>query len=103
MRRKSYLLALIPLILLATSAGDVWSQLRARVELVVVPVNVRDSDGRLVTGLTKDDFKVLEDGVPQSISTFSIDPAPLSAAIIVDDGMVQPERARSGGGGTYPR
>ena len=64
MRRKSYLLALIPLILLATSAGDVWSQLRARVELVVVPVNVRDSDGRLVTGLTKDDFKVLEDGVP---------------------------------------
>jgi VWFA-related protein len=87
MRRKSYLLALIPLIVLATSAGDVWSQLRARVELVVVPVNVRDSEGRLVTGLTKDDFKVLEDGVPQSISTFSIDPAPLSAAIIVDDGM----------------
>jgi VWFA-related protein len=85
MRRKPYLLALIPLVLLATSAG--WSQFRARIELVDVPVNVRDADGRLVTGLTKDDFKVLEDGVPQTISSFSIDPAPLSAAIIVDDGM----------------
>jgi len=69
------------------SAGYVWSQVRARVDLVVVPVNVRDANGQLVTGLTKDDFTVTEDGRPQPISYFSVDPVPLSAAIIIDDGM----------------
>src|SRR4029450_4129359 len=48
---------------------------------------VRDADGKLVTGLTKADFTIKEDGVPQNIANFSIEPAPLSAAIIVDDGM----------------
>lgn len=87
MRRKKYSLVLFTVGFLLMSTGYVWSQLRARVELVVVPVNVRDSDGKLVTGLAKDDFIVTEDGVTQNISTFSIDPTPLSAAIVVDDGM----------------
>ena len=87
MRRKPYLFAVLLVAMLMASTGYVWSQLRARVELVVVPVNVRDSEGRLVTGLKKEDFTVTEDGVPQTISSFSLDPSPLSAAIIVDDGM----------------
>ncbi len=68
-------------------AGYVYGQVRASVPLVVVPTNVRDSNGQLVPGLTRDDFTVTEDGKPQSISYFSIDPTPLSAAIIIDDGM----------------
>ena len=72
---------------LLLSAGYVLSQVRARVDLVVVPVNVRDTAGQLVTGLTREDFVVTEDGKPQPISYFSIDPVPLSAAIIIDDGM----------------
>ena len=87
MRRNPWLLTLFAVAMLIASAGYVRSQLRARVELVVVPVNVRDSDGKLVTGLTKEDFTVKEDGIPQTISSFSLDPAPLSAAIVVDDGM----------------
>jgi VWFA-related protein len=87
MRRKPYLFAVFLIVVLMTSTSYVWSQLRARVELVVVPVNVRDSDGKLITGLKKEDFTVTEDGVPQAISSFSLDPSPLSAAIIVDDGM----------------
>jgi VWFA-related protein len=87
MRRKSYLLVLFATAMLLVPAGYVWSQLRARVELVEVPVHVRAADGKLVTGLSKDDFIVTEDGATQTISNFSIDPAPLSAAIVVDDGM----------------
>ena len=86
MRQRTFII-LLTLAVLMTSGGYLWSQLRARVELVVVPVSVRDAEGKLVTGLTKDDFVVKEDGVPQSIANFSIEPAPLSAAIIVDDGM----------------
>jgi VWFA-related protein len=69
------------------SADYVWSQVRARVDLVVVPLNVRDSNGALVTGLTKENFTVTEDGKSHPISYFSIDPIPLSAAIVIDDGM----------------
>jgi VWFA-related protein len=62
-------------------------QIRARVDLVVVPASVRDSRGKLVAGLTAKDFTVFEDGMPQAISNFSDDPQPLSAAILVDTGM----------------
>ena len=37
----------------------------ARLDLVQVTVTVTDANGRLVTGLTKDDFQVWEDGVEQ--------------------------------------
>jgi len=87
MDRRRSLLSLSAIILVLASASFVWSQFRGGVEPVVVPVNVRDADGKLVTGLTKDDFKVTEDGIPQTVSNFSIDPAPLSCAILVDDGM----------------
>jgi hypothetical protein len=87
MRRKTRLIALVTILLSLTLAESLRSQIRARVELVVVPVSVRDASGRLVTGLTKDDFIVTEDGVRQNIANFSLEPAPLSAAIIIDDGM----------------
>src|SRR5688572_23170060 len=78
---------LIAIAVFVVSISCVWSQIRTRVEEVVVPVNVRDGDGKMVTGLTREDFVVTEDGQPQSISNFSADPMPLSAAIVVDDGM----------------
>jgi VWFA-related protein len=86
MRRNTSLHILFAAVTLMACAGYVWSQFR-NIQTVVVPVNVRDAQGKLVTGLTKDDFKVTEDGVPQIVSNLSIDPAPLSAAIVVDDGI----------------
>jgi len=71
----------------ATGLGAQKYDLRTRVDLVVVPVSVRDGSGKLVTHLTKEDFTILEDGGPQKISNFSDDPQPLSAAIIIDTGM----------------
>jgi VWFA-related protein len=87
MKRNPRLSASIALLAMIAAGGYLWGQIRARVELVVVPVNVRDSNGKLVTGMTYEDFIVTEAGARQVISNFSIDPAPLSAAIIVDDGM----------------
>src|ERR1700681_1660283 len=39
-------------------------------KLVVINVTVKDKAGRPVTGLKKEDFQVIEDGVPQSITVF---------------------------------
>jgi VWFA-related protein len=58
--------------------------LRVPVELVLVPVTVEDRDGKLITGLQKEDFQLLEEGVPQTITYFSSDPVPLSAVILID-------------------
>ena len=58
--------------------------LRVPVELVLVPVSVEDGDGRLIPGLQKEDFQLLEEGVPQTITYFSTDPVPLSAVILID-------------------
>jgi VWFA-related protein len=54
---------------------------------VFVPVTVRDSDGRMVEGLTVRDFSVYEDGIRQPINFFTSDPFPLSVAVLVDLGM----------------
>jgi VWFA-related protein len=47
--------------------------LRVTTRLVEVNVVVTDKKGRLVEGLTKDDFLVLEDGKPQKITNFSME------------------------------
>ena len=73
--------------MLTLGADEIRTQIRTQVDLVVVPVTVKDSKGKLVTGLTKEDFTIREDKKLQSITNFSIDPQPLSAAIVVDDGM----------------
>jgi Ca-activated chloride channel family protein len=59
-------------------------QLRVPVSEVVVPVTVEDGDGRPVYNLLKENFALYEDSLPQIINRFSIDPAPLSAAILID-------------------
>ena len=58
--------------------------LRVPVELVLVPVTVEDGDGKLIAGLQKEDFQLLEEGIPQTITYFSSDPVPLSAVIMID-------------------
>jgi Ca-activated chloride channel family protein len=47
------------------------SQIRVVVELVQLNVAVTDSHGDYVTGLRPSDFTVMEDGIPQKISTFA--------------------------------
>ncbi len=62
-------------------------QIRATVDLVVVPFSAKGEGDALIAGLEADDFTVLEDGVEQTIERFSIDPIPLSAAVVIDTGV----------------
>jgi VWFA-related protein len=61
--------------------------IRVNVNAVPISVTVKDSNGHLFPGLTKDNFSVFEDGVKQNISFFTSDPFPVSAAIIIDVGL----------------
>ena len=54
------------------------------VDVVLATVTVTDRNGRYVTGLEKENFKLAEDKVPQEISYFSSEDIPLSVGIILD-------------------
>ncbi|HEY6343181.1 MAG TPA: VWA domain-containing protein, partial [Bryobacteraceae bacterium] len=59
----------------------------SRVNLVLVPVVVRDKNGKVVGTLTKDDFALTDKGKPQTITRFSIEKtgAPVVPAIVATD------------------
>jgi VWFA-related protein len=61
--------------------------IRTTTNLVLVPVMVKDNEGRLVGGLQPKDFSVLESGQAQKLKFFTSDPFSLSAAVIIDTGM----------------
>lgn len=54
------------------------------VNLVVVHATVEDSKGRIVKGLGKEDFRILEDGTEREIRLFSSDDAPVTVGLVVD-------------------
>ena len=80
-------IAIVSLLVMVLTAGAQDFQIRTRVDLVVVPVTVKASGDKLINGLQKQDFIVLEDGRPQTITNFTTDPVPLSAAVVVDTGL----------------
>jgi len=74
-------------ILALTSAGLAARQrptFTAGVTQVEVYTTVIGSDGRAVRGLTASDFTLLEDGVPQPITTFIDGDFPASVALAID-------------------
>ena len=69
--------------------------LRVRVDLVVVPVVVRDGNGHAVGNLRAEDFSLLDNNKPQQIVSFSIEkPAVQSGAIPSDSAGAASSPAR---------
>jgi len=58
--------------------------LKVNVPLVNVDVLVTTKSGEFVPGLTKDHFRILEDGVPQTITNFNVAQAPITAVLLVE-------------------
>ena len=59
--------------------------LKVNVPLVNVDVLVTAKDGgQFIPGLKKDNFRVMEDGVPQQIKNFSVSQAPITAVLLVE-------------------
>jgi Ca-activated chloride channel family protein len=63
---------------------DRKADIRVDTTLVLIPVGVTEPNGRFVTGLEKENFKVYEEKVEQDITQFSSDDSPLSVGIVFD-------------------
>src|SRR5262245_22752525 len=62
------------------STKDTGAPIKVEVNLVLVPVVVKDSSGNPVSGLKKEDFQLLDNGKPQTVSTFSVETAETRAS-----------------------
>jgi len=61
--------------------GDV---IRTDTQLVSVPAVVTDSTGHPVAGLKADNFRIVEDGQPQTIANFGTTETPFEIALLLD-------------------
>src|SRR5215216_2718089 len=61
--------------------GDV---VRVDTQLVSVPAVVTDSSGRPVSGLKPENFRIIEDGQPQTIANFGTTETPFEIALLLD-------------------
>jgi VWFA-related protein len=66
---------------------ELRQKIRVESNIVVLTVTVKDGNGRLVSGLVKEDFHVFDDDVEQNILSFTDESLPLSLLILVDDDL----------------
>ena len=57
------------------------------VNFVDIPFTVKDNKGRLVPGLDWREIRVYENGLRQHMQVFTVDPLPMSVAVVVDQSM----------------
>jgi Ca-activated chloride channel family protein len=62
-------------------AGDV---IKVDTTLVTLPVSVTDRNGRYIPNLRKEDFRLWEDGVEQSVAFFNAVDKPFSVVLMID-------------------
>jgi Ca-activated chloride channel family protein len=86
---RLFFLTIVSTLVVGLSTARVHAQgipvIQVETHLIDTTLSVRDADGHLVTGLTQNDFTVVEDGVPQKIRFFAHDTQlPLSIGLIID-------------------
>ncbi len=70
-----------------TGSDAVTYTLRAHVNFVEIPFTVKDSKNRLVPAITWRDVRVYENNVRQKMELFTVDPFPLSVALVIDQSL----------------
>jgi VWFA-related protein len=63
------------------SEGDV---VRIDTNLVTIPVSVSDRDGRFISNLQREEFKVFENGIEQKLAYFDSTEKPFTVALLLD-------------------
>lgn len=57
------------------------------IQIVEVPVTVKDSRGNLVPDLKRDEFRVFQDGVEQQIQRLNTEAMPISMVVLIDNDL----------------
>lgn len=76
--------AIVPLLIALALADGTYAQFTSGVNLVEVYATVADQRGASVRDLTAADFRILEDGSPQTITAFAAGDFPLAVAVGLD-------------------
>src|SRR5882724_4140286 len=71
----------------APPESDTTAKIITTVNTVILPVTVKDSSGRLVPDLTREEFRIFDDNIEQRISLFSVEAFPLSAVVLIDNDL----------------
>ncbi len=66
------------------AAGDPSVTFKSSVDLVTLNVTVTDGQDRHLSGLGRQDFQVVEDGLPQALTFFAAAQVPLDVALLID-------------------
>ena len=91
-----FAVALALLFLAGPEKARLSAQFSSGVNIVEVYAAATDAAGNPVTGLRRDDFTVLEDGRPQTVTAFAEGDFPLSVAIGVDRSFSMTPRRSNG-------
>ena len=67
--------------------GAPQTRIRIPVDQVIVPVTVKDSSGRLIADLRRDEFRIFEDNVEQRVASFQAEAVPLSMVLLIDNDL----------------
>ncbi|HXZ11416.1 MAG TPA: VWA domain-containing protein [Candidatus Sulfotelmatobacter sp.] len=73
----------------AVPPSEARARIRTTTNVVLVPVTVKDRQGRLVGDLQRNEFRVFDDGIEQEINPFFSDPWPLSVVVLIDNDLSQ--------------
>lgn len=68
----------------ATPPDDDGEVIKIETNLVTMPVSVLDRDGRFISGLKQNDFKIFENGVEQKLDYFQSVEQPFTLVLLID-------------------
>jgi VWFA-related protein len=78
----------------ASGEGVDAFKLVVRTNFVEVPFTVKDKKQRLVPGITWREVRIYENNLPQRPAIFTVDPFPLSVAIVIDQSLTPDNMAK---------
>ena len=77
-----------------TPVGTDVQTIHVQTNFVEVPFMVKDKKGRQVPGLTWRDVRIYENGLRQQMALFTVDPFPLSVALVIDQSLTYDNMAK---------
>src|SRR6476469_7738578 len=84
---RALVAAVIALATVRSTAPQVFRDprmLKSGVDLVMVTATVVDAEGHLTSGLPREAFSVWEDGIEQTVSTFTNERVPVGLGVLLD-------------------
>jgi Ca-activated chloride channel homolog len=64
--------------------GEADASFKAETNIVNVDVQVLDNHGNPIPGIPRDNFRILEDNVPQTLTQYSVAEAPMTVAMVIE-------------------